>query len=60
MNTKYTLIIFGSLFTTSLFFMYLLISDNLDNFIAQLKWFMRITAPFLIIFLFYIGKKDEN
>ena len=57
MNTKYSLIIFGSFFTVNALFMYLMLFGNLDYFITQFKWFMRITAPFFVIYLFYLGKK---
>ena len=52
MNTKYSLIIFGSFFVVNALFMYLMLSGNLDYFIIQFKWFMRITAPFFVIYLF--------
>jgi len=58
MSTKYTLITFGSFFLLSILFMYLMLSGNWDHFIEQLKWFMRITVPFFIIYLFYLGSKD--
>ena len=57
MNTKYILIIFGSLFLISILFLYLMITNNWNNFIIQLKWFLRITTPLIIIYLFYLGNK---
>jgi len=60
MNTRYTLIIFGSFFVLSTLFMYLMISGNWVHFITQFKWFMRITTPFFIICLFYLGSRDNK
>ena len=60
MKTKYTIIIFGSFIITTSLFMYMIISGNWLDFLTQMKWFMRIAAPFLIIFLFYLGVKDAN
>ena len=60
MKTKYALIIFGSFFVVSTLFMYLMISDGLDQFLIQLKWFLRITTPLFIIYIFYLGKSDRE
>jgi hypothetical protein len=51
MNAKYTLIILGLFFTTS---MYLMISSRLEYFITQHKWLIRATSPFIMIYLIYI------
>lgn len=62
MLSKYVLVIFGFLFFTSILFMYLMLSGNWNYFIIQLKWFLRITTPLIIIYLFYLGnrKVSEN
>ncbi len=57
MNTKYALIIFSSFFVVTTLFIYLMLSGELDKFLLQLKWFMRITFPLFVIFLFYLGMK---
>ncbi|MBI65112.1 MAG: hypothetical protein CMG64_02305 [Candidatus Marinimicrobia bacterium] len=59
MNTKYTLIIFGSFLILSILFLYLMITDNWNYFVFQLKWIMRIVTPLLIIYLFY-SEKNRN
>tara|TARA_B100001250_G_C19797950_1_gene789674 strand:+ start:256 stop:435 length:180 start_codon:yes stop_codon:yes gene_type:complete len=59
MNTKYTLIIFGSFIILSIASIYLMISGDWDNFINQLKWFLRITTPIFIISLFYLGFQNK-
>ncbi len=59
MNTKYTLIIFGSFSILSILFLYLMITDNWNYFVFQLKWIMRIATPLLIIYLFY-SEKNRN
>lgn len=59
MNSKIilsTIILF--ILATSLF-MYLMITKNMEMFITQFKWFMRATSPFLMIYLIYIGSKNE-
>lgn len=43
--------------TVTCMFMYLMISGNMETFIIQFKWFMRITSPFFMIYLIYIGSK---
>ena len=60
MNTKYALIIFSIFFIVTSIFIYLKISGDLDNLLIQLKWFMRITFPLFVIFLFYMGMKDSK
>ena len=60
MNTKYVLIIFSIFFIVTSIFIYLKISGDLDTLLIQLKWFMRITFPLFVIFLFYLGIKNEN
>jgi len=60
MNTKYALIIFSIFFIVTSIFIYLKISGDLDTLLIQLKWFMRITFPLFVIFLFYLGIKNEN
>ena len=60
MNTKYALIIFSIFFIVTSIFIYLKISGDLDSLLIQLKWFMRITFPLFVIFLFYLGIKNEN
>ena len=60
MNTKYAAIIFSIFFIVTSIFIYLKISGDLDNLLIQLKWFMRITFPLFVIFLFYLGIKNEN
>ena len=57
MYTKYILITFSSFFIVTTLFIYLMISGDLDSFLIQLKWFMRITFPLFVIFLFYLGMK---
>ena len=56
MASKYTIIILGLFFIVSGISMYLMISGNWTDFIYQLKWFLRIATPLIIIYLFYIGK----
>ncbi len=60
MNTKYALIIFSIFFIVTSIFVYLKISGDLDSLLIQLKWFMRITFPLFVIFLFYMGMKDSK
>ena len=60
MNTKYALIIFSIFFIITSIFIYLKISGDLDSLLIQLKWFMRITFPLFVIFLFYMGMKDSK
>ena len=60
MYTKYALIIFGSFFVVNIIFIYMMISGKGVYFFTQLKWFMRITAPFIIFYLFYLGIRDRN
>ena len=57
MNDKYILMIFGTLFLISILFLYLMITNNWHDFILQLKWFLRIATPLIIIYLFYLGNK---
>jgi hypothetical protein len=57
MYTKYALITFSSFFIVTTLFVYLMILGDLDSFLVQLKWFMRITFPLFVIFLFYLGMK---
>ena len=54
---KYTIIIFGVFLFMSILFMYLMLSGNWNDFIFQLKWFLRITTPVFIIYLFYLGNE---
>ena len=60
MNTKYALIIFSIFFIVTIIFTYLKISGDLDSLLIQLKWFMRITFPLFVIFLFFLGIKNEK
>ena len=60
MSTKYTAIIFGLFSFMSILFMYLMLSGNWNEFIFQLKWFLRITTPIFIVYLFYLGNKKVN
>ena len=60
MNDKYVLVIFGFLFLTNIFSMYLMLSGNWNYFIIQLKWFLRITTPLIIIYLFYLGNRKVD
>ena len=60
MNTKYAVIIFSIFFIVTSIFIYLKISGDLDSLLIQLKWFMRITFPLFVIFLFYMGMKDSR
>jgi len=60
MNSKYTLIIFGAFLIVSILFMYMMFSGNWNGFLSQLKWFMRITTPFFIIFVFYLGIRNKK
>lgn len=60
MSTKYIAIIFGLFSFMSALFMYLMLSGNWNEFIFQLKWFLRITTPIFIIYLFYLGNKKVN
>jgi len=60
MNTKYALIVFSIFFIVTIIFTYLKISGDLDSLLIQLKWFMRITFPLFVIFLFYLGIKNEK
>ena len=60
MNTKYAAIIFSIFFIVTSIFIYLKISGDLDSLLIQLKWFMRITFPLFVIFLFYMGMKDSR
>ena len=60
MNTKYALIIFSIFFIVTCIFIYLKNSGDLDSLLIQLKWFMRITFPLFVIFLFYMGMKDSR
>ena len=57
MYTKYILITFSSFFVVTTLFIYLMLSGDLDKFLLQLKWFMRITFPLFVIFLFDLGMK---
>ena len=57
---KYTIIIFGVFLFMSILFMYLMLSGNWNDFIFQLKWFLRITTPVFIIYLFYLGNKKRK
>ena len=59
MNTKYFAIIFGSFFIINSVFIYIYILGDWNFFIDKMKWFMRYTAPFLIIYLFILGTKDK-
>ena len=54
---KYPIMIFGVFLFMSILFMYLMLSGNWNDFIFQLKWFLRITTPIFIIYLFYLGNK---
>ena len=60
MLSKYVLVIFGFLFFTSILFMYLMLSGNWNYFIIQLKWFLRITTPLIIMYLFYLGNRKVS
>ena len=60
MNTKYVAIIFTSFLLTTSIFIYLMISGNIEEFITQLKWFLRATTPLFIITLFYISARNKK
>ena len=60
MYTKYILIIFSSFLIVTSLFIYLMFSGDLDKFLLQLKWFMRITFPLFVVFLFYLGTRDKK
>jgi len=60
MYTKYAFIIFGSFCVVNIICIYMIISGNWFYFFTQLKWFMRITAPFIIFSLFYLGIRDRS
>ena len=57
MNSKYIIILLIAFGVINIFFMYLLISNQWTYFLNQLKWFLRMTAPFLIIYFLYLGTK---
>jgi len=57
MKTRYAIIIFGFFFITTSIFIYLMISGNIEEFITQLKWFLRVTTPLFIITLFYLSTR---
>ena len=57
---KYPIMIFGVFLFMSILFMYLMLSGNWNDFIFQLKWFLRITTPVFIIYLFYLGNKKRK
>jgi len=59
MNTKYILIVFGLFLIASAMLIYLMLIGELEYFIIQFKWFLRITIPFFIIYLFFSTKKNE-
>ena len=60
MYIKYTLITFSLFLIVTALFIYLMISGDLDTFLVQLKWFMRITFPLFVTFLFYLGIKNKK
>ena len=57
MNSKYIMILFLVFILMNILFMYLLISNQWSYFLYQLKWFLRMAAPFLIIYFLYLGTK---
>ena len=57
MKNKYILIIWGSFFVVTGSFIYTMINGSWFELFNQLKWFMRISTPFFIIYLFYLGLK---
>ena len=57
MKKKYLIITLFIFLAVTSMFMYLMISENMEAFITQFKWFMRITSPFFMIYLIYIGSK---
>ncbi len=59
MNSKYVMILLLVFVIVSILFMYLLISNQWTYFLNQLKWFLRMTTPFLIIYFLYLGKKNN-
>ncbi|MAZ61385.1 MAG: hypothetical protein CMG50_04325 [Candidatus Marinimicrobia bacterium] len=59
MNIKIILITIVSFILVTSLFMYLMITNNIEIFITQFKWFMRAASPFVMIYLIYIGSKNE-
>ena len=57
MNSKYIIILLIAFGVINILFMYLLISNQWAYFLNQLKWFLRMAAPFLIIYFLYLGTK---
>jgi threonine/homoserine/homoserine lactone efflux protein len=57
MIKKYLIITLFIFVAVTSMFMYLMISENMEAFITQFKWYLRITSPFFMIYLIYIGSK---
>tara|TARA_B100000029_G_scaffold506327_1_gene588882 strand:- start:761 stop:940 length:180 start_codon:yes stop_codon:yes gene_type:complete len=59
MYHKYISLIVGTIFIINIIFIYMMISGQWFDFFNQLKWFLRIAAPFIIVCLFYLGMKKK-
>ena len=57
MNIKYFYITIILFLVSTVIFTYLMLSNNLENFIYLFKWFMRTVSPFIMVYLIYIGMK---
>ena len=57
MNSKYILIILGLFCLSTAFMIYTLLFENIETLIYNVKWFLRTTIPFLIVYLIYLGIK---
>ena len=57
MNIKYILIILGLFCLSTSFMIYTLLFENIETLIYNVKWFLRTTIPFLIVYLIYLGIK---
>jgi|MDSW01.1.fsa_nt_gb hypothetical protein len=57
MNIKYILIILGLFCLSTSFMIYTLLFENIETLIYNVKWFLRTTIPFLIVYLIYLGSK---
>ena len=59
MNIKYILIILGLFCLSTSFMIYTLLFENIETLIYNVKWFLRTTIPFLIVYLIYLGSKNN-
>jgi len=59
MRKKYIIATIGIFAIVTGTFFYLMISENMEFFIIQFKWFMRAISPFIMIYLIYIGIKNN-